>query len=65
MLKTGCSDVEVEPLLQELEGEQFTRSSALSGDQERPDLRARGFYRPGQVAFFDVKPINPNYTSYL
>ena len=65
MLKTVCSDVEVEPLLQELEGEQFTTSSALTGDQARPDIRARGFYRPGQVAFFDVKVINPNSTSYL
>ena len=65
MLKTVFSDVEVEPLLQELEGEQFTTSSALTGDQARPDIRARGFYRPGQVAFFDVKVINPNSTSYL
>ena len=29
LLKTVCSDVEVEPQLQELEGEQFTRSSTL------------------------------------
>ena len=49
----------------ELEGEQFTTSSALTGDQARPDIRARGFYRPGRVAFFDVKVINLNSTLYL
>ena len=65
LLKTVCSDVEVEPQLQELEGEQFTRSSTLTGDQARPDIKARGFYRAGQVAFFDVKVINPNSNSYL
>ena len=46
----------------ELEGEQFTTSSALTGDQARPEIRARGFFRPGRVAFFDVKVINPNST---
>ena len=65
LLKTVCSDVEVEPQLQELEGEQFTRSSTLTDDQTRPDIRARVFYRAGQVAFFDVKVINPNSNSYL
>ena len=44
-LKTVCSDVEVEPQLQELEGEKFTRSSTLTGDQAIPDIKARGFYK--------------------
>ena len=55
--------MEVEPQFQELEGEQFTRSSTLTGDQARPDIKASGFYRAGQVACFEV--INPNYNSYL
>ena len=58
--------MEIEPQLQELEGEQFTRSSTLTGDQARLDIKARGFYRAGQVAFFDVKIINQtNSNSYL
>ena len=51
-LNTVCLDVEVEPPLQELEEEQFTRSSTLTGDQARPEIRARGFYKPGKVDFF-------------
>ena len=54
---------EVESPFQELEGEQFTRSSTLTGDQARPDIRARGFYKPGQLTVFYVKLINANSTS--
>ena len=57
-------DVEVEPQLQPLQGETFTRQGTLAGDQARPDIRARGFYRDGQNAFFDIKVMNPNAASY-
>ena len=60
-----CKDIEIEPGLQEVEGEQFTTKSTLTGEQARTDIRARGFYRPGQHAFFDVKVVNPNSDSYM
>ena len=60
-----CSDVQVEPPLQPLDGESFSRRTALTGEQARPDIRARGFYRAGQQAFFDVKMLNPNSDSYV
>ena len=64
MLKLVCNDVKVEPELQPLDNEQL-RSATLTGEQARPDIRARGFWRPAQAAFFDVKVINPNADSYL
>ena len=57
-------DVEIEPQLQPLEGETFGRLGTLTGEQPRPDIRARGFYREGQNAFFDIKLMNPNADSY-
>ena len=60
LVTTVCSDVEVEPSLQPLEGEEFAKATTLTGDQARPDIRARGFFRAGQHAFFDVKVMNPN-----
>ena len=65
MLDKVCKDVEKEPKLQALEGEEFSRASTLTGDQAHPDIRARGFYRAGQHTFFDVKVMNPNSESYL
>ena len=39
LLKSVCSDVETEPQLQKVNGEQI---GGLIGDEERPDIRARG-----------------------
>ena len=61
LLKTVCNDVETEPQLQPVMEDETT---SLSGDQAKPDIRARGFWRAGQQAFFDVKVINPNSVSY-
>ena len=60
LLQQTCNDVETEPPLQRLEGEQLT---GLTGDGARPDIRARGFWRPGQNAYFDVLVTNLNATS--
>ena len=60
-----CKVVTVEPPLQQLEGETFTRRGTLTGEHARPDIKARGFYRDGQHAFFDIKLLNPNSESYL
>lgn len=65
MLRSVQNDVETEPHLQNLDGEQFSARSTLTGEQAHPDIRARGFYRAGQQAYFDVKVINPNSESYL
>ena len=49
LLKKVCADVEVEPKLQ-----------PVNNDEARLDVRARGFWRPGQSAFFDVRLTNIN-----
>ena len=57
MLKKVFSDVEIEPQLQNVHGEQI---EGLVGDESRPDIRARGFWRNGQNAYFDVRVTNTN-----
>ena len=57
LLKKVCSDVEIEPQLQNVHGEQI---EGLVGDESRPDIRARGFWRNGQNAYFDVRVTNTN-----
>ena len=63
-INSVCKDVETEPPPQELNGEMFSRSTTLTGENARPDIRARGFYRPGQHTFMDVRIVNPNSESY-
>ena len=60
LLRQVCNDVECEPPLQPLDGEQIT---GLIGDEARPDIRACGFWRPGQNAFFDIRVTNTNSAS--
>ena len=57
LLNKVCNDVEIEPKLQPLEGEQMT-ASTIDGDEARLDIRARGFWRPRQSAYFDVRVTN-------
>ena len=52
LLRKVCNDVEVEPPLQPLSGEATT---VLTGDEARPDIRAKGFWRQSQNAFFDIR----------
>ena len=61
LLKKVCTDVEIEPKLQQVSNEVV---NSLSGDGCHPDVRARGFWRRGQNAFFDVKVTNINSDSY-
>ena len=60
LLRQVCNDVEVEPALQPVDGEQVR---GLAGDDVRADIRARGLWRKGQNAFFDVRLTNCNSTS--
>ena len=59
LLKEICNDVEREPHLQPVTREVFTQSTN-TGDKARLDLKARGFWRQGQVAFFDIRIMHPN-----
>ena len=43
LLRKVCADVQIEPPLQ-----------SVNEDQARVDVRARGFWRMGQTAYFDV-----------
>ena len=52
-----CKDVEIEPPLQPVTEERLT-ASTLIGDEARPDVRARGFWRNGQNAYFDIRVTN-------
>jgi hypothetical protein len=52
LLKKVCSDVETEPHLLPVQGEQI---EGLVGDEARPDIRARGEWRNAQNAYFDVR----------
>ena len=52
LLKNVCHDVEIEP-----------RLLPVDGDEQRLDVRARGFWRQGQSAFFDVRVTNTNASS--
>ena len=57
LLTEICNDVEIEPPLQPLEGEII---NGLTSVNARPDVRARGFWREGQNAFFNVRITNTN-----
>ena len=63
LLSEVCKDVRVEPQLQPLTGESFAPSTA-TGNEVRLDVRARGFWQSGQMAFFDVRVFNPNARRY-
>ena len=60
LLSKIVADVETEPALQPVEGEVIT---GLQGDNARSDVRARGVWRAGQNAFFDVRVTNPHSAS--
>ena len=60
LLKQVCNDVEIEPPLQPIAGEIFTRK-IKEGDETRLEVLARGFWRNAQSAYFDVRVTNTNY----
>ena len=57
LLNVVCNDVQVEPELQSINDETI---EGLTGDNARPDIRARSFWRHGQNAYFDVRITNVN-----
>ena len=63
MLRMVCADVETEPVLQEITGEELNRGANKAPDA-RLDVHARGFWDRQQSAFFDVRVCHPNADSY-
>ena len=63
MLRMVCTDVEIEPVLQEITGKELNRGANKAPDA-RLDVHARGFWDRQQSAFFDVRVCHPNADSY-
>ena len=60
LLSDVCKDVELEPSLLTLNGEEQTmRKAAKMNDEIRLDICARCFWESGQKAFFDVRFFDP------
>ena len=57
LLKTMHNNVEIEPVLQEITNEKMPGNT---NDEARPDIRARGVWRSGQNAFFNIRLTNVN-----
>ena len=57
LLRKVHNDVETEPPLQAVNDELIT---GLTGVESKPDIRARGVWRTGQNAYFDVRITNVN-----
>lgn len=58
LLSTVCTDVECEPQLLKVENPETLGNSANKKDDARLDIRARGFWRQCQNAFFDIRVTN-------
>ena len=63
MLRMVCTDVEIEPVLQEITGEELNRGANKAPDA-RLDVHARVFWASQQSAFFDVRVCHSNADSY-
>ena len=59
-----CHDVEIEPLLQPLDGEVFQARSTTTSQEARADVRATGFWTRREAAFFDVRVFHAGASSY-
>lgn len=63
MLRMVCTDVETEPVLKEITGEELNRGANRAPDTWL-DIHARGFWDRQQSAFFDVRVCHPNADSH-
>ena len=63
LLKMVCYDVEVEPGLQPVTGEELNRGANQSHDA-RLDVHARGFWERQRSAYFDIRVCHPHADSY-
>ena len=62
ILSKVCNDIEIEPKLVPLSGEDLINRTANRSNEARldADIRARGFWGKGQQAFFDLMVFNLN-----
>ena len=58
-----CNDVEVEPVIQEINGDTLNHGANKAPDA-RLDIHARGFWERQRPAFFDVQVCHPDVDSY-
>ena len=63
MLRMVCNGVEIEPVLQDITGEELNMGANTAPDA-RLDIVARGFWERQRSAFFDVRICQPNANSY-
>ena len=63
VLRTLCSDVVIEPVLQDVTGEELNRGANTAPDA-RLDIIARRFWERQRSAFCDVRVCHPNADSY-
>ena len=63
LLSKVCTDVESEPHLQPVTTEILSGQSSNTSADARLDIRARGFWRRGQNAYFDVRVTNADCAS--
>lgn len=64
-MRQTLRDVEVEPNLAPLSTENLQPRCAVSNDEARSDIRARGFWSKLQNAYFDIRVFYPHASSYL
>jgi hypothetical protein len=64
-MKQVLHDVEIEPRLAPLSGEILQPRTAISSNEARSDIRARGFWQRQRNAFFDIRIFYPHASSYL
>ncbi|EDO42709.1 predicted protein [Nematostella vectensis] len=63
LLSLVCKDVQTEPVLQDITGEELNRGAHTARDA-RLDIVARGFWERQRQAFFDVRVCHANAESY-
>ena len=62
-MSSVCSDVEIEPLLQEISNEPLSKG-ANKGTDARLDIHVRGFWEKQRSVFFDVRVCFPTADKY-
>ena len=61
LMRNVCSDIELEPKLQPLEGESFDNRTTTTKDKARLDIKANGLWETRiNRTFFDLKMFNPH-----
>ena len=65
-IPTGVlNDVEIQPQLLPLTGENLRYQTKIRGDEARLDIRVRGLWEKGHQAFIHVSVLDPNASRYL